>query len=50
MKDLVPVSGNMKNISLHQTNLSLHQLHTLMISKNKGSLPAKHETPTDPMT
>jgi len=38
-----------KSISQHQTYRNLHQTHTLMIFKNKGSQPIKKETPISPM-
>jgi len=41
-------SINLKSISPRQTYLSPHQTNTYMIFKNKGSLPLKRATSTNP--
>ena len=41
-------SKSLKSISLHQTYLSLHQMNTYMIFKNKGYLPSKRAIRTNP--
>jgi len=41
-------SISLKSISPHQTYLGLHQMNTEMIFKNKGSLPSKRATSTNP--
>jgi hypothetical protein len=41
-------SISLKSISPHQTYLSLHQMNTKTIFENKGSLPSKRATRTNP--